>query len=82
MTEKLKIVLPWVKETIDDKKIIGAKSLKYVYTWIDVLEYTISRLPIESNRLDQEYYLTPNTKREYITKFEILLVEVFLNSTE
>ena len=33
--EKLKRVLLWVKENIDDKKIILTESLADVYTWID-----------------------------------------------
>ena len=33
--KKLKRVLSWVKETINDKKIIGENSLEYVYRWID-----------------------------------------------
>ena len=33
--KKLKRVLSWVKQTIDDKRIIEADSLTYVYTWID-----------------------------------------------
>ena len=28
-------MLSWVKQTIDDKRIIEADSLTYVYTWID-----------------------------------------------
>ena len=30
--EKLKRVLAWVQETIDDKRIIGSETLVYVYT--------------------------------------------------
>ena len=33
--KKLKRVLSWVKETIDNNRIIGANTLKYVYMWID-----------------------------------------------
>ena len=33
--KKLKRVLSWVKETIDENRIIGSESLTYVYTRID-----------------------------------------------
>ena len=38
--EKLKMSMSWVKETIDDKRIIGAEILIDVYTWIDS-DYTV-----------------------------------------
>ena len=38
--KKLNRVLSWVKETIDDKIIIGSNILTYMYTWIDA-SYTV-----------------------------------------
>ena len=38
--KKIKIVLSWVRETINDKRIIETKSLTYLYIWIDAA-YTI-----------------------------------------
>ena len=36
----LNIVLSWVKEDIEYKRIIGANNHTYVYTWIDA-DYTV-----------------------------------------
>ena len=33
--KKLKRVLPWLKQTKDDVRIIGAKSVQELYTWVD-----------------------------------------------
>ena len=35
-----KIMLSWVKETIDEKIIIGKESFSDVYTWIDAVRET------------------------------------------
>ena len=34
-SKNLNRLLSWVKKTIHDKKVIGAESFTYVYTWID-----------------------------------------------
>ena len=69
--------------------VLGLYYVSYSMWWLStyfedgkVLESTVSWLLIESNQPENDYYWPPNTEREYITKFEILLWEVFWNSIE
>ena len=47
-----------------------------------MLEYTVSWFLIESSRPDHKYYFFPNIEREYRTKSEIVLGELFWNIIE